>query len=280
MTKIRVLSIVTRILKFFGITLAILFILFGVLSWVVVQNKNDWLLDQIQSYMKESQSGQLDIASIDLKLFRSFPDVTLALGGIDYYLHHDSLRKPNEEPILHAEQLFVAIELLPLIREELNVSEVSLSKTQLNIVEFENGVLNLEMALARPNKEKPKVVAKNIQPTVTNTPRKEKQVKPSGTSGTKPTIQIDLQNISLNDILLTWHSLANPSPSSILIKEVEADIHKQEKELIAKLRSAYQIQALTIRGTKLPLGNLTFSTDLHYTTDLQLLTIESSEINI
>ena len=270
MTKIRVLSIVTRILKFFGITLAILFILFGVLSWVVVQNKNDWLLDQIQSYMKESQSGQLDIASIDLKLFRSFPDVTLALGGIDYYLHHDSLRKPNEEPI----------ELLPLIREELNVSEVSLSKAQLNIVEFENGVLNLEMALARPNKETPKVVAKKIQPTVTTTPRKEKKVKPSGTSGTKPTIQIDLENISLNDILLTWHSLANPSPSSILIKEVEADIHKQEKELIAKLRSAYQIQALTIRGTKLPLGNLTFSTDLHYTTDLQLLTIESSEINI
>src|SRR5690348_2840255 len=108
-----------RLLKYFGIAAAVFFLLFGVVSWIVVANKNDWLLDQIQSVISESQSGQLNISSTNLKSFRSFPDVTIELDGISYYEHHDSLRLPGEKPILQAQQLFVAIELLPLINDEL-----------------------------------------------------------------------------------------------------------------------------------------------------------------
>src|SRR5258708_2817177 len=121
---------------------SIVFILFGVVSWIVVENKNAWLLDEIQSYVNESQSGQLEITAIDLKSFRNFPLVTLALSEVSYYEHRDSVRMPAEKPILRAEQLFVAVELLPLMKEELNVSEISLSNAQLNITEYENGLLN------------------------------------------------------------------------------------------------------------------------------------------
>ena len=76
--------------------------------------------------MNESQSGQLEIMSIDLKLFRNFPNVTLVLDGVNYYEYRDSVRAPGEKPILHADQLFIAVELLPPMKEALNVSVINL----------------------------------------------------------------------------------------------------------------------------------------------------------
>lgn len=113
MVKTRFVLVLLRVLKFFGIALAVIFILFGILSWVVVQKKNDWVLNQIQSYLKESQSGQLEITAINFKLFRSFPDISLELNGIDYYEHRDSLRSPREQPILHVDQLLLPLNFYP-----------------------------------------------------------------------------------------------------------------------------------------------------------------------
>jgi len=149
-----------QVLKWFGVGVAIMFLLFGIVSWVVFEKKNAWLLSEIQSYVNESQSGQLNIKVIDLKLFKSFPLVTLELVGVDYYEHRDSLRLPDEKPIMHADQLFVAVELLPLMSEELKISEISLKRAQLNIVEYQNGMLNIDKAIAKPVKGTPPIAAK------------------------------------------------------------------------------------------------------------------------
>jgi len=279
-----------RILKWFGLVLAIIFILFGVVSWIVVENKNAWLRDEIQSYVNESQSGQLEINSIDLKLFRNFPHVTLALSGVNYYEHRDSILTLSEKPILHAEQLFVAVELLPLIKEELNVSEISISKAQLNIEEYKNGVLNIDRALAKPSKVTPsiaekKIVSKPIVKPPSNPSSKEKKIKKDSSvkSKLKPkpkaALQVDLNLISLDETLLTWKSFANPKPSIILVKQLEAIFSKKGKEVAAQLTSTYQVQSLYINQSSIPSGDLTLNIDLLYQLDNQRLTIEKSKIN-
>lgn len=261
-----------RILKYLGIFVALLLLLFGLITWVVFQNRNDWLLEQIQSYMEKTQSAQLDIASIDLKLFKGFPDVTIELGGINYFLKEDSLQGPNES-ILRAEKLFVAIELLPLINEELNVSQVSLVNSQVNIVELENGVLNLDLALAKPSQSKLKVKQKKV---------KRKPVggtsTPKATPSTEPSIQVNLENVNLNDMLLTWHSFANPEPAQIKIKKMGAEFSWVGKMLTAKFNSLCEMLALKIRDTKLPTGNLMFGINFQYDTDSQLLTVMESKV--
>jgi hypothetical protein len=40
-----------RVIKVGGILFAALFLLFAIVSWIVVEKKNEWLLSQIQSYM-------------------------------------------------------------------------------------------------------------------------------------------------------------------------------------------------------------------------------------
>jgi len=86
-----------RVLKWLSAAFAILLLLFGIVSWIVFENKNAWLLDEIQSQVNEAQSGELEISTIDLKLFKNFPHVTLELDGVNYYEHKDSLRTPTEK---------------------------------------------------------------------------------------------------------------------------------------------------------------------------------------
>lgn len=276
-------AILKQVLKYAGITVSVILLLFGIVSWVVVKNKNDWLLRQIQSVMNESQSGQLEIATTNLKLFRSFPDVTIVLGGINYYEHRDSMRLPGEKPILHADQLFVAIELLPLINDELKISEVSLSHAQLNVTEYQNGQLNIKRALAIPRK--PAAVKKKIIPKTTpSTPspaKKKITPVPAAESKTKPkaAIQIDLKTIALDNLHVTWHAYNSYDTSSMLIEELEVEMERDETIVMAQLNSVSKIQSLYINGVSIPKGNLTVSTAIQYDPGKQHLTIRKGEIN-
>jgi AsmA protein len=92
-------------------------------------------------------------------------------------------------------------------------------------------------------------------------------------------LQIDLDLINLEETIVSWKSFTNSKPSVILIKEFEAELSKNKKELIAQLASEYQVQALYVNRTLLPPGNLTLNADLRYELETQQLTIGKSKIN-
>jgi hypothetical protein len=278
MGKRRHISLILwRILKILGITIAVILFLFGIFTWIVFEKKNDWLAMQIQSYMDQSQSGQLEIASIELKLFRNFPNITIELAGINYYEHRDSIRTQNEKPILHAEKLFVAVELIPLFKNELKVSEVSLSNAQLNIVEYQNGKLNINLALAYPKKTI--AVRKKVTTSIPTTPP-AKSVKPKPTVAvrTKSALQVDLNLISLNDILITWKTYAVQNPAIILINELQTDFVKDGKVVNVKLTSVNHVQSLYVNNISLPSVELNLNAGLQYDAAEKQLIIKDSEI--
>lgn len=282
MVKARRLStIALRILKIFGMVAAVILILFGIATWIIFEKKNDWVLNQIQTYMNESHSGQLEIGAIDFKLFRNFPDITLSFDSINYYEHRDSLRLPEEKPILQVDQLLVAMDLLPLLKDELTITEISLSDGQFHVVEYEHG-MNLTLALAKPVRSKPKAVAKKVVPKHTpSAPRQEKKVKPKPAppSTPKAKLQIDLQFISIQNLVVTWSAYHKPKPSVILVQELEADLLKNENGVALNLKSAYQVQSLSIKDITLPSGDLSFQAEVHYENNNQLITIMDSEIH-
>src|SRR6478609_2516755 len=279
MAKTRMASVLFRILKIFGIVFLVIFVLFGTVSWIVFKKKNDWLLEQIQSYVNESQSGELKIASVDLKLFRSFPHVSIALDSINYYQHRDSLRPPDEQPILRAKQLFIAIKLLPLMKDELIISEISLANAEVNIIELQKGVLNIDLALAKPVQPTSTVPQKKVipKPPVTTSPAPKKP-KPKADPSVNPGVQVDLQSIHVDEVLLSWKSLKRRKPSIVLVKKARADISKEGNVLTAKLTSSSHITSLFLNGISFPSGDLAFSTDLLYEHDQQQLTVRKSKL--
>src|SRR5258706_817323 len=126
----RFFSIIRRVSIFAGVALVSILLLFTIGSVILFQQKEEWLLEQVQLYMNQTQSGQVEIATVKLKLLKAFPQISVEFNGVNYYEHRDSLRKPDEQPILHAERLFVTLRLWPMINSELDVSEISLSVSQ------------------------------------------------------------------------------------------------------------------------------------------------------
>jgi hypothetical protein len=272
----RFTTILKRVLKYFGIAIAIIFLLISVISWVVVEKKNDWLLSQIQSYMHESQSGHLEIASINFKIFKNFPDVTVELDSVLYYEHHDTLRTSGEKPILNAAKLFVAIELLPLINDELKISEISLSNAHLNLVKYKDGKFNIDLAMTKPTE--PVVVLKKVTPKPSTpakgTKPKAEKARPSGTG-----VQIDLKSISFNEVRMTLTSYKNRKPSVIFLDELEVELSKNNNFVYVEFFTSCEVQQLTINRTTIPPGELTADLELKFDHQTRQLTIQQSEIN-
>jgi len=256
-------------------------ILFIITSWIVFEKKNDWLLEQIQSYMLASQSGELKITSIDLRLLLNFPDVTLELSGLEYYEHSDSLRSPEERPILRAKHLFVAVEFIPLIQDELKVTDINLSNAELTVLSYQNGQLNISRALTRPAVTKPVAIKQKptTKPTTNTSSSSQKKNKVVVPVPPPPSLLVNLESVTLTDVrvnYLRWHA---DDTTVILLQELEADLFRDEKIIDSKLRAALQVETLYINNTSVPSGGLTLDTDLHYERALQELTLRQGKIH-
>ena len=141
------------------------------LASIVFYVKRDWIFDQILAQAAEGQSGELEIDGIELAIFKHLPNITVSLENVRYYEKKDSLRKVGELPIVYARDLYLAFEPLPFIASGiLKVSNVSLEGGELNIIEYGDGKLNLELALLNPRlagpfKAKELKTLKNIRGT-------------------------------------------------------------------------------------------------------------------
>jgi AsmA protein len=218
---------VILLLKITGFFFVAIVVLFTIATLVIYVKKNEWLLQAIQKHVNESQAGQLIIESTDLKLLRNFPDITIRLNGIDYYEHKDSLRPPGEKPILHAENLFVALEIMPLFDEVLNVVDITLEDAKINIVEYKDGKLNVSNALLKPVRSKP-VYKKDSSKTNPSTQPKKKAAPKAVTKPQTP-LQVNLEDIRIRDLLLTWHQFGKAKPITVLVHHLETEIINTER---------------------------------------------------
>jgi uncharacterized protein involved in outer membrane biogenesis len=270
-------SVLFRVLKVLGIVALVVFVVFGVASWILFNKKNELLLDEIQSFVDKSQSGQLEISAIDFKLFRSFPDVTIELKGIKYYEHRDSVRQAGEAPILAAEHFFVALDLLPLLRDQLRVSRIAISNAQLDLVEYDTGKLNLQLALAPP------AAARPVAPPVTTSKEQRAPVplkKPDSVVVSEPgsRIEVKLDLISLDDVSVSFKPANGNDSTLIVIDKLKARLSRTDSLLKAELSSASELKSVHVGKKAVPPGRLSLDGAIEYDRKNKLLTIVKSDI--
>lgn len=269
-----------RLAKLLAVLLLSLFLLMGVGLWIFLVNKNEWLLQQIQSTLQSTQSGELMINSLDFKLLKNFPDITLSLDSVTYYEHRDSLRKPDEKPILQAAHLYIALELFPLLHEELKITEVSIDDAALNLIEYKDGTLNLANALTLPAKPKAKTVIKKVvpPPASSKAPVKKTGPTPTQSPAPEPSTKIDLQSVELTDVQLSYTSHKTKNTASVLVHELETKADKNEAGMNIRLHSEYQLMSLLFNDFTLPPGTLSFDADLSYKKATQEITLHQGEL--
>lgn len=274
-----------RIIQYLLLGATALFLVFILTVWIVFEKKNQWLLNELQGSINESRAGQLKIESMELSLLRSFPGITVGFNNITFYEHHDSLRTVSEEPILRAAKLFIALDLIGLMNDELNVSEISLSDAELKLVEYQHGVLNLDRALAPPVKTNLKVVDGTAAPkssaaVKTPSPKKDAKPKPNTTSTQpKEKVQLDLENIELNNVTLNWLSYDSKKQSSIVIQDLETEFERESDVVAITCDLTGHVNTWYINRTSLPNGQLNIQTDLQFNRKEKQLIIHESEIS-
>lgn len=106
-----------------------------------------WIMRKAVTYLNNQQPGEVTMGQINLIPLVNFPDVTLQVRNVDFYerdLHPDSLYL---EPILSLNEILVRLDVVELIRGNVEVSEAKIERGFVRFEIYEDSVSNIERAL-------------------------------------------------------------------------------------------------------------------------------------
>jgi len=273
-----------RLLKIAVITVISFLLLFGVTTWFLFRMRNQLVLTKVQAWLDQTQSGQLTVQQIDLRPFRSLPNVTIELDSVNYFERRDSLREPGETPILQVDKIFVALSWLALVRGDVEISEVSISNGQVYLVEISPGKYNIHNALLPPRKL-PAAPAVETPSTPQTTKRAQPQSTPAkeptkAAESTSQTARVDLENVSISHVRLTVQRLGLDDPNTLMITDLEAAFSQNAQGGDIDLTSSFELENVSLQGTQLPSGQLGFHLSGQWDTPTGRLTINRTTLSL
>ena len=123
-------------------------ILLGVIFYEDVE---DEITKKVEKYIAGLDYGDLEIETMELSIFRHFPNISVQLKQVNFYEKKDALRSADATPILFAEHLDLAFNSWKLItNNSLVLNTVSSDNGIVNIITYEDNKTNLERALTLP----------------------------------------------------------------------------------------------------------------------------------
>ena len=157
----------------------VFFVIFAFSIFIIIYfsaHKNEFA-EKILLSLNEKSSGEVVFQDIALYPFIQFPNISLALEGIEFYENHESIRDSIEKPICRFKTVYAAVNIVDLISNEISVSSFILEDGEINIIKYPNKSFNFLNALKINKKE---VVKKKPLTEKSNDkkPVKKKKVTP------------------------------------------------------------------------------------------------------
>jgi len=131
-----------RVLKILSWIVGILLLIYIILEITFQLNKS-YIQHKIVSYLNEAQAGEIIVSSIDLSPLAHFPNMSVRLNDIKYYETKIPHRDINDEPFCILNKFYIGLDLLSLIRGNIDVSEVTLRDGNLKIITDIDSSLNV-----------------------------------------------------------------------------------------------------------------------------------------
>lgn len=177
-----------------------------------------WIMNRAVTYINENQPGEVQMDQMNLIPFMNFPDVSLQLRNMNYYekaQHPDSL---YQEPILSLSEVYITLDVLDLIRKNIQVSEARMENGFLRIESYEDSITNLEKALG-----------KRFGDFGNESGQGDEE------SSAPPFIQVNLDQIKLNNMLVVLNDLARDKHVQLKVNELESSFSYLPEEVIASV---------------------------------------------
>ncbi len=235
-------SILIKIVKRIFIALSILIVLGIFLGFLFYEDGKNWILEEIDQYISEVQSGDLEIEEVELALFEHLPNITVQLNNIEYYEQKDSLRAKDQSPILYAEKIYLAFEPWELIKNKnLRVNTISIENGVADLLTYEDNKTNLAKALTNPHQmvkaaKLDTLVIKEKKPNTSGTPTDKKK-----SITKKKQLALQLEELHLENITLKYNNPSEQYSSQIELASLDGNILLNTKGISCDLETSFEI---------------------------------------
>lgn len=234
-----------------GGVLALLVLLWLGFAWYIHHNKARLLAD-ISRQLEGSLNGKLAIGDMEPALIESFPNVSVQLQDVTL---SDSLGSLKHKPLLHAEAIYVRVNIFALIHKQVDIRQVTFTNGQVYLLEDSTGYSNLYLL-------KPKHPG-----------------RPGASKGNSPTIaKVEIRNVNFTFDSQLKHKLFN-----VDIQSLFGAMHYSHGNwtFSTNLKALFHSFAFnTENGTFLKEQTLEGALDLHYDTTKHVLDIPQQRVRI
>lgn len=217
------------------------------------------ILKKVLSHLNENQPGEVQMDQMNLIPFMDFPRAALQLRSVQYFQRPSFPDSTDQVPILSLDEVYLSLDVLELIRGNLEVSQIRLKDGFLFLEVLEDSVTNIERALGI------------IFGSETSENRKQK----------KSFMGIELERIELTRILALYYDRTRKNSASIRINQLESRFSYQEDVIDAGIELNIDINRFKYQTYSLESKNdVGLKSQISFDRELKNLQIDPSLLRI
>lgn len=238
--------------RIFFIVLGIVFSILLVLS-VLFRIYKDDIARSILLEVNNVQQGELTFDDIAFNPFAQFPGISIELNNVDYYERKNIEREAGKNPIVKLEKIFLAFNIIDLVKGNVNVSKVLLENGKINLKTYADSSFNLLNAIH----------GNQSSETKTDT----------------ISFELDVKEIKLSGILLYYQNIPDSTQLSLAVRSLDASLNYLNEIINLQVSTSIQFNEVDqAAGFLIQNKQLDFESSLVYNKNENNLQINSGKL--
>lgn len=204
------------------------------------------------------QEGELAFDDIHFNPIKNFPNVSLELVDVEYFELKSENRAIDSLPIIELKNLFLAFDVIDLLKGDINVSKVQFVNGNVNLIHYADSSLNLMCAFGLDDMNQ-----ENLD-----------SVKHADSA-----FKLDIENISLSDIKIYYNDIPENTISSYNIKSLNAALNYNDETINFNIKSNLELDEINLTGGFiLSHKKINIETAVTYNSSTKSIKIDPSEL--
>lgn len=271
-------SIYKTILKIVlsSISLLIVIILLSFILFYIC--KND-ISRAVIDKLGELQQGELTFQDISLSPFVQFPSISIRMENLSFFEHPWDSVNHDELPIAYIEKIYVAFNLIDLIRGKINVPNVTIVGGNINIITYADSSVNLLNALGKVKPGNLTMTEETSSLAPDRIKETKKIIRDTAINDKSLNIDLSVDVLTLKDLKLSFKNFVMNRESSFILNELKAKFIYREKRILSELNTDIEIENISYAEKSYLNGDhLDLNTRLTYDEENNVVEIEPSQL--
>ena len=196
------------------------------------------LTKKVEAYLSTMPYGSIEVESLELSVFKHFPNIGLSAKELQFYEGTDSINPQSTNPLIRCEYFDLAFNSWALfIKDQLIVDEINVQNGYLNIFVDANGETNFDRIFNSPK------TLSRLNPHARNTISSRNLSTASFFSGFKESSSSDfsysINEVEIENLKVIYNNNHSEVAADIMINSLKGDIDIKENQYYGNIRSSF-----------------------------------------